>query len=402
MLIRLNLESFRSLDFRLYLFGNAFALQALWIQRITIGWLAWDLSGSATVVGTVAFLTFVPAMISGPFFGVLVDRMPVRRAAQRSQGALSLIALAMAVLFALDLLTLNVLAGAALAIGVAASAQHPIRMSLAPLLAPRGAVASVITLTALNFNVARSVGPAIGGLLIAEWGVGVALWVIFACTLPFQVVLMFLNPRPRQSVASSPAGLWSGLRQGLAHAWSTPLIRRVLVLTAAFTLVGRGMTEILPLIADGLFARGAAGLGVLASAVGIGALGGATAAAALPPPRAGTIPLAGHLAGWGGLAASVLVALSPIWALTIVGVAILGACGTLVGVSMQTTVQQVLSDDLRGRVMSLWVMTAIGGAAIGGLLLGVLADHIGLVSGTLAATVLAAALVVLAAWPART
>ncbi len=383
MLIRLNLVAFHSRDFRLYFLGNAFTLQALWIQRITIGWIAWELSGAASVVGWIAFLIFAPTMISGPFFGVLVDRMPIRPAAIRAQAGLSLISLAMALLFAGGLLTLPLLSGLALAIGVVTSANHPVRMSLAPLLVPEQALTSLITATAINFNVARSIGPAIGGAIIAHWGVGAALWVIFACSLPYQIALRFLRPRARAANAEIDQGVWDGLRQGVAHAWRSPLIRSILTLTATFALVGRGMIEILPLIADGLFARGATGLGNLTSAAGIGALVGTALVAVLPPPRSGVVPLAGRFAALSGLPLGLCIALSPWWSLTVLAVALMGLAGTIVGVSMQSAVQQVLTDDLRGRVMSLWVMTGIGGAATGALLLGALADLMGLASGTL-------------------
>ena len=87
-LIKMNLSAFNFRDFRLYLLGNLFAINVLWMQRVTIGWIAWDLTKSATFVGFIAFINFAPAIITGPLFGVLIDRVNVKKAAQVTQFSL--------------------------------------------------------------------------------------------------------------------------------------------------------------------------------------------------------------------------------------------------------------------------------------------------------------------------
>ncbi|MEM9228637.1 MAG: MFS transporter [Pseudomonadota bacterium] len=382
MELNLNLAAFRAPAFRLYFIGNAFSLHGLWIQRVTIGWLAWELSGTGAVVGWVAFLTFAPVMITGPFFGALIDRMEVRPAAMAVQGSLAALSLTMAALYSADALGLTGLSALALAIGIVTSAHHPVRMSFAPLLAPAGAITSVVAATSINFNVARMVGPALGGALIANWGVGAALWAVVACALPYQAILPFLTPRPRNTDGPRDANILAGLRAGLLHAWRTRFIRRVLILTGTFAVIGRGLLEILPLVADGLFQRGPAGLGVLTSAAGLGALAGAVLVVTLPPSRAETLPPAARAAAAGGIVLSPLIVFSSNWPLTVLAVGLLGTLGTVIGVTMQTSVQQVLRDDMRGRVMSLWVMVGIGGAALGSLGLGAAADIVGLPTAT--------------------
>ena len=81
----MNLSALKFRDFRIYLVGNLFAVNALWMQRVTIGWIAWDLTSSATVVGFIAFVNFAPAMVTGPLFGVLVDRMKITQVAKLTQ-----------------------------------------------------------------------------------------------------------------------------------------------------------------------------------------------------------------------------------------------------------------------------------------------------------------------------
>lgn len=374
----LNLSAFRSRDFRLYFFGNAFSLQAMWIQRITFAWLAWELSGSAGFVGLVAFLGFAPTMLSGPVFGVLIDRLPLIPAAKIAQAAMFILALLAAGLFSAGLLGSAALTILALAYGVVMSAHHPVRMSLAPLLAPVDSISSVIASTAINFNLARSIGPAVGGALIHAWGPGTALWVIAACLVPYQVVLRLLRPRDRTPTGEENGTLLHGLAQGVRYAWTDRFTRLILMLTGGFALLGRGMLEILPLVADGIFARGPTGLGTLTSVAGMGALAAAALVMVLPAPLPGKVPRAGLIAVALGVVLTLVVAASHSWPLTVASVALLGAAGTVMGVSVQSALQQVLTDGYRGRVMSLWVMTGIGGSALGALLLGALADVLGL------------------------
>ena len=378
----LNISALASRDFRLYAAGNAISLQGLWVQRITIAWIAWDLSGQAAFVGLIAFLGFAPTMVTGPIFGVLADRTPLIRAAMATQGALCLLALAMAAFHATGWLDRWSLAFLALAIGVVTSAHHPVRMTLAPLLAPPQAMASIITITSLNFNLARSIGPAIGGALIATVGVGATLWLIAVCYLPYIVLLRWLHPRARVLTATESRSVLGGFAQGLARIRSDPFMRRVLATTGVFALGGRGVLELLPAIADGVFARGAAGLGTLTSAAGIGALAASATIVAMPAIRPGTMPRRGQAAVWAGLALGLVLAVSTSWTLTLAAAVCLGGCGAMVGVSMQSALQLSLEDAYRGRVMSLWVMTGIGCAALGALLIGALADRFGLAWGT--------------------
>lgn len=376
--IKGNFAALKSRSFRLYLAGAAFSLQAMWIQRITFAWIAWQLSGSAAFVGLVAFLGFAPTMLSGPVFGALIDRVPLIPAAKTAQAALLGLAVLTAAMYSADLLGQTALALLSLTYGFIMSAHHPVRMSLGPLLAAQEHVSSVIAFTSINFNLARSIGPAIGGALIHAWGPGAALWVIAACLIPNQIALRMLRPRDRAPSDEKPGSLIEGLAHGVSYAWSNRFPRLILLLTGSFALLGRGMLEILPLVADGVFQRGPTGLGTLTSVAGLGALAAAALVMILPAPLPGRLPRPAVAAVALGLGLTLVVALSTNWPLTVASVALLGAAGTVMGVSVQSALQQVLTDGYRGRVMSLWVMTGIGGSALGALLMGGLADLLGL------------------------
>ena len=222
----MNLAALQFRDFRIYLIGNIFALNGLWMQRLTIGWIAWDMTGSASFVGLVAFVNFAPTIVAGPFFGVLVDRIRIRRAAIITQSFLCGLALLLFLSFSAGILGPSLLAVVSGMLGLAMSAHNPIRMSLAPRLVERSAVASVVSLTAINFNLARLTGPALGGWLITSWGVGVSLLIQALFYLPFILALSFLHPRERNGTRVEAASFFHEMALGIRHVLRTPLIRR--------------------------------------------------------------------------------------------------------------------------------------------------------------------------------
>ncbi len=372
----MNLSALRTKPFRHYLIGNAISLHGLWVQKITIGWMAWAATGSTAFLGWLAFLTYAPPLFLGPFFGVMVDRIDIRKAAMTTQSLFAAAALALIGVHLAGASGRISLSAVALFIGVVTSAQHPIRMAITPRLAPTDQLASVVLLLSLNFNIARVVGPAIGGSLIAAFGVTAALWFTLIAFLPFVFILHGLHPRANKPKAKT--SLKADFAEGLAHVMRSRFIRTATLITGLFSLAGRGALEILPSLADGAFQRGAAGLGVLTAAAGIGALLAAAAQIIMAGPMPGKLPPASVAAALlGPLAAALLGGLGQ-WEAVVFTVGFLGFSGTLVGVGMQSAIQMQVKDHLRGRVMSLWIMVAMGGTAGGALLVGSLADALGL------------------------
>lgn len=368
--------------YRLFISGNFFALQGMWAQRTIIGWLAWELTGSAASVGIIAFLSFSPTLISGPIFGVLADRSDLRRAAIKVQVAMALVSFLLFAALAAGVLTLTLLSALALAQGVTVSAHHPIRMALTPRIAPKGALANAIAISSLNFNLARLSGPVIGGYAIAHFGAAPAQAAVTVLMLPVAWVLLRIRPRARSGAAAAPAGFFASLREGAQYAATHPSIRSAMALTIVFATIVRGLMELLPVIADGVFARGASGLGELMAAAGAGALAAALWLASGDAVRENdgappSPPLRTLLALYFGFAAVGALSIAPGWPLALAATVLIGFCSTLVGVTMQSVVQLAVDDAHRGRVMSLWIMVGIGSASIGALAMGAMAELIG-------------------------
>ena len=222
------------------------------------------------------------------------------------------------------------------------------------------------------------IGPALGGLLIAVWGVGASLLVQALFYLPFIFAISFLNPRERSRTQASSAPFFGEMALGIRHTLNTPLIRQAIFITGVSAFINRGVLEILPVIADGTFGRGATGLGVLTSAAGLGALIAGVLKALMEVQTGGRIPRSALATVVASVALMPVIGFSGSWPLTLVVVACLGFAATMTGVSMQTAIQIDLDDDLRGRVMSLWIMVGIGASALGAVVMGVLSDLIGL------------------------
>jgi len=374
----MNLAALRFRDFRIYMIGNIFALNGLWMQRLTIGWIAWELTGSASFVGLVAFINFAPTIFAGPFFGVLVDRIRIRRAAMITQSALFVLAIALFLSFLAGVLSPVLLATLSGLLGTVMAAHNPIRMSLAPRLVDRFAVASVISLTAINFNFARLSGPAVAGWLITSWGVGASLFIQALLYLPFILALSVIRPRERVPTKAAAVPFFQDMAVGIRHVLRTPLIHQALLITGVGAFISRGVLEILPVIADGAFSKGATGLGLLTAAAGFGALIAGISKALMPGQTGGRLPGLALVAAIAGTTLVPAIGFSGLWPLTLLLVACLGFAATMTGISMQTAIQVDLEDDMRGRVMSLWVLIGIGSAASGAVFLGALTDLVGL------------------------
>ncbi|MBF9031855.1 MFS transporter [Rhodobacterales bacterium HKCCE3408] len=375
------IKAFRNKQFRLFFLGAFFSVQAIWIQRVTLSWLAWEMSNSAGIVGLVAALSLAPSLIGGPIFGVIADRVDIRRAAQLTNGAMMLCLTMLAL--AMPWIGLAGLVVGAIVIGAISSAHHPVRMSLGPRLVPPDLVAYVVSLQALNFNVARLVAPALTGIMIASVGARVSLWVAVAFFLPMFLVLFRLSPRalpprPRQSFLRD-------MREGVVHAARDPQIRLAFLLTLVFSTLVRGALEVLPVLADGTFERGAAGLGVLTGAVGAGAIVTAGLRAFGAGRITDRVPVSVKLACAIALAAVMGMGAVHLWIPLLMVTAIAGGAATWCGVSLQATIQTGLPDELRGRVMSLWIVLGFGMAAIGALAIGGVAELIGIGPALIAA-----------------
>ena len=267
----MNINALNSSSFRLYLFGSFIALNGLWIQRIIIGWLAWEITHSPFYVGIAAFLSLAPTIFSGPVFGVLIDRVNIRVAFFLSYSSMIICSTILYVLILTNLLSIQSLLLICLFIGVIASAAHPIRMSLAPRLIEEYQVPSLVALTAVNFNTTRLIGPAIGGFLIQYFGASHAVLISIFTYMPVMFFILFIKPRDLVLSGRNKSFIFDFF-EGIKLIFSNSIIKFSIVLSGLTSFVGRGVLETLPLISEGIFHQGPSGLGLITATAGAGAL----------------------------------------------------------------------------------------------------------------------------------
>ena len=356
-------------------------------MRILIGWMAWELTGSASFVGFVAALSLLPTFLTGPFFGVIIDRANIKLAAIGTNSSMIVCISALLVIHLLGQLNPSLLSTIAVAIGIVSSAHHPVRMSLAPRLVQKEHVGSVVALAALNFNTARMISPALGGIIIDQFGITSALIISTLLYLPSLMIVPFLKPRTPQAPKNKEAFI-TALKNGIEYLWYRPELRLVLLMTALMALSVRGTTEILPVVADGLFNKGAIGLGQLGSAVGAGAVISAILKAFGPLQATRTMALSTLAITAIGILSVAVFGNSTNWNVTLIAAAILGFTSTHLGVSLQSSIQANLPDEMRGRVMSLWIVVATGSSALGAFSIGVATETLGLSISTYILTII--------------
>ncbi|MDH3715542.1 MAG: MFS transporter [Gammaproteobacteria bacterium] len=367
----------RNRNFRIYLTGSVFSTNGIWIQRLTLGWMAWDSTHSEFWVGAVAFLLFVPIILLGPMFGVLADRTDRRRAAVITMSSVLGVTLAFAtitVLFDVDIVAVCVVATL---FGIANSAYHPIRLTLVPMLVERTHLPSAVALNVTVFNISRLLGPALAGVLISLGGV---TWAFAVNALLYVPMLLALGAVTVvwQPAESARRAVFSELASGIKYALSSVEISRFLVLVAINSVFGRGLLELLPVFADGVYARGSAGLAMLTSSAGAGAIVAGVVMSRVAVSRHRTSRIGVFAVG----VACLLLAFSEAFATGVILVAALGLAITAVGIASQSAIQMHVDDDYRGRVMSLWGTIGFGGTALGGLAIGALSELLGLSNAT--------------------
>jgi predicted MFS family arabinose efflux permease len=362
-------------DFGTYVAGNSISLIGTWMQRIGVGWLAWQLSHSGAVLGLAAFADLFPTVLIGPFGGALADRLDRLRLIKIAQ-ALGLVqALTLFLLTVSGQVTVPLLLALVLLGGVAGGVEQPARLALVPSLVPRPYLAIAVAINSIVFNSARFIGPALAGLAIVWLGIGVvfALNALSFAAFLLALARLELAPlAPPRRTASVLGAVGEGLRYTATH----PGIAPILLVHAVLAVGARPFFELLPGFADQVFGRGAPGLAALSSTVGIGAVvGGFWLAQRSDQARLTGIVLVNSLL----MALAALgFALSSWFPAAVACVAVAGFAMVATGVATQTLMQIAVEDEMRGRVLSLFGLIFRGGPALGALAMGAASEVVGL------------------------
>jgi MFS family permease len=359
-------------NYRIYMSGQAISLVGTWMQTVAQSWLVLELTHSGTALGLVTAAQFLPVLLLASYGGLAADRLGKRRILLATQSTLMLLALVLGVLTITHTVRLWMVFVIALALGFANAFDNPARQSFAIEMVGRDLVRNAVSLNAVTVNAARTVGPAVAGLLIASVGVGVCFLLNAASYLAVLLSLARmdvgeLHPAP----VSAPARgqVREGLRYAAAHAEIlVPLLMMALVGTLAYEF-----QVVLPLVAIDTLHGDASTYGFLTSAMGVGAIAGGLVVAGRASTGVGAVT--GAALGFG--IAIALAAVAPSLPLELAALLLVGA-GSAAFISIGNATLQLASDPrFRGRVMALWAIAFLGSTPVGGPVVGAVAEHLG-------------------------
>jgi MFS family permease len=369
------LRSLRHRNFRLFWFGQLVSLTGTWMADVALAWLVLELTDSPVRLGLAMTLRFGPTLAFSLFGGVLADRLPKRRILMTTQSILMLQALAMAVLTSGGWITITLVYALALLRGAAESLDIPTRQAFVIELVGPADVQNAVALNSSQFNVARIVGPAIGGVLVSFVGVAVCFWLNSVSFVPVLVAYSVMRVADLHPVETAPkAPLFRQLGEGFTYAARTPDVALILAIVAVVGTFGYNFTVMLPLLARYALDAGPGGLGALTAAMGVGSLTSAVFVAARGRPTRRTV-----LLGLGCFSVTLLVlGLAPgLWSALVLLVGV-GFFGILFHTTANSRLQLIVPGPLRGRVLSMYALLFLGSTPLGSLIVGVLAEHQGI------------------------
>ncbi len=375
--------TFQSLDnpaFARFFLGTSAFFFAMNMQIMLRGWLVYILTKDPFALGVINAAFAIPTLLASPFAGVVADRVDRRKVIVISQAVQLLLAAVTTVLVLTDTITYWHLVTISVLMATSGSFNMPARQAIVPDLVGKDRLMNAIALNSGSMNVSRIAAPALAGLLVAPIGIGGG----FVVTVVFYALAVFLfsgvgagveesAPRPR-------TGIFKELAEGVAYLRGARLVLLLLLASMLPMLLAMPAQILLPAFAD-VWHTDAAGIGIIQAAGGIGGLVGAIIAANLNNPRRPALLMTSSLVLFGAFL--VAFALSPsLWpALVMIAIADVAA---MLGMTINSTaVQQVIPDEVRGRVMAL-MMTTFGLTPLGVLPASALARLIG-VQATVAA-----------------
>jgi MFS family permease len=365
-------RALRHPNFRLFWGGNFLSNIGTWMQNIAQGWLVLTLTNSAFWLGVVGFAAAIPFLLFTLFGGVIADRVNKRRLLLVTQSAMMVLAFTLAALTWLKIITVWEVVVLAFLNGMANAMNTPGYQALVPRLVPRKDLTNAIALNSAQFNMSRILGPTLGGYAMALVGMAGNF---FLNGLSFLAVLFALTriKYPEQEQEHHPAFLTS-LRQGFGYLRGKPEMLVLVWMTAVASLLAFPFITFIPFFARMQLHVGETGLGWLMAASGLGAVLGAVTVAAR-----GSIRNRGVVAVFAGLvffAAIIGLCLSHVFVLSQCFVLVEGYSAIVMISSFNVAMQHLVSDQMRGRVMSIYATCFLGLPPLGALLVGWLSRYI--------------------------
>lgn len=367
--------SFRSYNYRLFWFGQLVSQVGTWMQRVAQSWLVLELTHSPEKLGTVTALQFAPILFLSLFAGVWVDRWVKHKVVIVTQSLALVQSLALAILTLAGHIQLWQIYVLALMLGAVNAFDNPARQSFLMEMVGRDNIVNAVALNSAQFNGSRLLGPAIGGLIIAGWSVGICFLINAVSFFAVLVGLLMMRPAEFYNLAPrgrSTTGVVSQLRDGLQFVFGRVDLTVVVIVASVIACFGYNFNVVMPLMAERAFNAGADAFGLLMAAIGLGSVIAAFAVATMGKSNIKLLLVGAMCFG----ALEIATAASP-WFLLALGLLVgVGYAGLIITSSANTQLQLSAPDHLRGRVMSVYSLMFTGTTPIGALITGFLAGAI--------------------------
>lgn len=391
------LRALRHRNYQLFFAGQSISVIGTWMGRVAIGWLVYRLSGSAAMLGVVAFVGAVPAFVLSPFGGSVVDWFDRYRVLLISQAGLGLVAITLGVLVVTGHEAMWSVILLAMLMGLVRAFDIPARQALVvDLVDDREDLANAIALNSTMINGAKLIGPTAAGVIIAAFGEGIC-FLADGFSYVFVIAAMLAMNMPTRHRPKRDRAFRAHFVEGWHYARQSVPIRSLLMLMAMVSLLAVPYIVLLPIFADRVIGGGATTLGFLTAAGGVGAVFAGVYLAS----RRSVIGLGRVIALGAGLFGAALIAfslVSQLWlAMVLLPFAGFGMMAVMAG--SNTALQTLVDDDKRGRVMAFFTMAFMGTAPLGNLIAGFVAEHLGV---RLTVAIGGGACVVSAGWFAMT
>jgi MFS family permease len=365
-------SSLRIHNYRLYVIAQLISNTSSWMQRIAIDWLVFELTGSVMAVGITAALQFGPMLLFGPLGGLVTDRHQKRPLLVLTQSVAAVLCGLLAALAITGVVHVWHVYLVACLLGFVDIVDQPAKKVFVNEMVGQAQLANAISVNASIWHLGGLIGPAISGVLIVVVGAGWAIGVnAFAGGI---VILTLLRMRKADLLTSLVVQHAKGqIREALRYVRSKPAIFWPMVMLAFVYTFGMNLPVLLVAFADSVFGSGAAGYGLYSSAAAVGALVGAIASARRISYRLRYIVFSAGLFG----VALILTGLAPVLSVFLVVLASIGFMRMLFATTAEAVVQMSSNRIIRGRVMALYTMIAVGGQAVGSPLMGWIAEVAG-------------------------
>jgi MFS family permease len=360
-------------NFRLFLSGQFISLCGTWMQTIAQGWLVLHLTNSAFQVGLVTALGSLPILLLSLYGGVLADRVNKRRFLVVLQSLMLLEALTLGILTTLDLITVHWVMGLAVFFGFLTAFEVPTRQAFVAEIVERKDLMNAIALGSSAFNLARVIGPAVAGILIATLGLAACF---FANAFSYLAVIASLvRMETGATRAPAAASVWTALREGISYVFGHRWPRALVIIVSTFSIFGFSFMPLMPVFARDALGLDASGYGVMVAAIGVGALAAAFFTAAFGGRIRQSRLVLGSSVSFGSML--VVGSFAPGFWSAVFLYTICGGTMALSGIAANTTLQSDAPDELRGRVMGFYSFMVLGLAPFGSFQAGWLAEKFG-------------------------